>query len=284
MTDNKLVSTFEFNNDFLHVYTINNTSPWFRANEVAQFLSIKNIRDKLTLIKDEHRPVFLTDTSVGKRECTFINESAFYEIIFSMRIPRNTCDPKYVMIKKFKEWMFEEVLPTIRKTGSFVSEDRMIEHKEKTQKLRIETYNVVYNVFKDIGMDDRDLLMFKDHGRDLLINDNSRGLQECSISKRIQDRYGLLLQKKQLITLGKDLASEYRLLNNKEPLKREQYVNGTVRMVNHYTIEDFEQWGDKVIDRYFYVLNSSKNNKLLKKSADQSSLSLDEEEWLNYTD
>jgi prophage antirepressor-like protein len=44
----------------------------------------------------------------NEKHTTFINEAGLYEFIFSS---------KKESAKKFKKWVFEELLPTIRKTG-----------------------------------------------------------------------------------------------------------------------------------------------------------------------
>lgn len=50
---------------------------------------------------------------------TLINESGFYSLVLSSKLPT---------AKKFKRWVTAEVLPTIRKTGGYVAnEDVFVE-------------------------------------------------------------------------------------------------------------------------------------------------------------
>lgn len=49
-----------------------------------------------------------------KSKTTIINESGLYSLIFSSKLPK---------AKEFKHWVTSEVLPTIRKTGGYVSNE-----------------------------------------------------------------------------------------------------------------------------------------------------------------
>ena len=50
----------------------------------------------------------------GKTKTAIINESGLYSLIFSSKLPK---------AKEFKHWVISEVLPTIRKTGGYVSSE-----------------------------------------------------------------------------------------------------------------------------------------------------------------
>lgn len=57
--------------------------------------------------------------STGIQNTTIINESGLYSLILSSKLPN---------AKKFKRWVTLEVLPTIRKTGGYISNaDMMVE-------------------------------------------------------------------------------------------------------------------------------------------------------------
>ena len=87
-------------------------NPWFAAKDVCKVLGISKYRDAVTrLDPDETAPVVL-DTLGGPQEMTVINESGFYSLVLTSRKPN---------ARKFKKWVTSEVLPTIRKTGSYDS-------------------------------------------------------------------------------------------------------------------------------------------------------------------
>lgn len=64
---------------------------------------------------DDDRGVHSVDTPSSTQQMTIINESGLYSLILSSKLPS---------AKKFKRWITSEVLPTIRKTGGYVDENR----------------------------------------------------------------------------------------------------------------------------------------------------------------
>ena len=97
-------------------------NPYFKAREIATMLGYKNTRDAiLQHIEPEDKTFF--DKIQGSRNTTlekihpqtiFINESGLYSLILSSKLPQ---------AKQFKKWVTSEVLPSIRKTGSYVDKE-----------------------------------------------------------------------------------------------------------------------------------------------------------------
>ena len=97
--------------------TIIDNEPYFVGKDVAEILGYSNTRDALIKhIDDEDKGVAKCDTLGGTQNMTVINESGLYSLILSSKMPN---------AKKFKHWVTSEVLPTIRKTGGYVSNDDM---------------------------------------------------------------------------------------------------------------------------------------------------------------
>lgn len=89
--------------------------PWFVAKDVCDILGVKNSRQAMTRLDDfEKNTVILNDGNKGNPNMTIISESGFYVLVLSSRKP---------IVKPFKSWVTREVLPTIRKTGQYVSGD-----------------------------------------------------------------------------------------------------------------------------------------------------------------
>ena len=98
--------------------------PWFVASDACDCLAISNARDalaniddddKLKLTKDEIDTVVSNDgikCSVDSRvqSLNLVSESGLYDLIMQSRKPD---------AKAFKRWVTHEVLPSIRKTGSY---------------------------------------------------------------------------------------------------------------------------------------------------------------------
>ena len=86
--------------------------PWFVGKDVAAALGYSNVRDALAKHVDEEdkNTVAIRDGIQGNPNMTAINESGVYSLVFSSKLPT---------AKAFKRWVTHEVLPAIRKTGSY---------------------------------------------------------------------------------------------------------------------------------------------------------------------
>ena len=85
----------------------------FCASDVASALGYSNTRDAISrhckgVVKRD------TLTNGGKQEMSFIPEGDVYRLIANSKLPNAV---------KFESWVFDEVLPTIRKTGSYSVRD-----------------------------------------------------------------------------------------------------------------------------------------------------------------
>lgn len=85
------------------------------GKDVAEILGYSNPRDALAKrVDDEDKGVAKCDTLGGKQDLTMINESGLYSLILSSKMPN---------AKKFKHWVTADVLPAIRKTGMYATEE-----------------------------------------------------------------------------------------------------------------------------------------------------------------
>lgn len=85
--------------------------PWFVGKDVAEALGYKDPRSAISRRVDmEDRGVAKMTTPSGAQDMTTINESGLYSLILSSKLPN---------AKKFKRWVTSEVLPALRKTGSY---------------------------------------------------------------------------------------------------------------------------------------------------------------------
>ena len=106
------------NEEFGQVRTISiNGEPWFVGKDVAKALGFTNPRDAIaTHVFDDDKGVDSIDTLGGKQKMTVVNESGLYAQIFGSRLES---------AKRFKHWVTSEVIPSIRKTGGYVSNDEL---------------------------------------------------------------------------------------------------------------------------------------------------------------
>lgn len=88
-----------------------NGEPWFVLKDVCAVLGISHITDTAKRMdEDEVGQTEVTD-SMGRKQSTYvINESGLYNVILRSDKPE---------AKPFRKWVTSEVLPSIRKTGSY---------------------------------------------------------------------------------------------------------------------------------------------------------------------
>ena len=100
---------------------------WWVAADVAKILGLKNIRQNLAELDDDEKKIINLNNSVctvyaggvqNGRPVWIVNEPGLYRLIFMSRKPE---------AKKFKRWVFHDVLPQIRKTGKYEVSDEVKE-------------------------------------------------------------------------------------------------------------------------------------------------------------
>lgn len=85
--------------------------PLFCASDLCKALGYANPRDAVAKHVDEGDVAKRdTPTTSGVQSMTFVNESGLYALIFGSKLDS---------AKVFKKWVTSEVLPTLRKTGSY---------------------------------------------------------------------------------------------------------------------------------------------------------------------
>ncbi|MPW70224.1 BRO family protein [Moraxella catarrhalis] len=96
---------------------------WFCLPDVATILNIKNSRDIVAKQLDKKGvEKIYTPTVGGQQELTFINEPNLYRVIFRSNKAEAV---------KFQNWVFDEVLPTIRKTGQYNTAQKATKDERK---------------------------------------------------------------------------------------------------------------------------------------------------------
>lgn len=99
--------------------------PWFVGKDVAKALGYKNgNRDVNRHVDNEDRKGYRIGTHGS--EATLINESGLYALIFGSKLDK---------AKQFKRWVTSELLPTLRKTGTYTLERdaRWLETRQGTK-------------------------------------------------------------------------------------------------------------------------------------------------------
>lgn len=107
------IKIFE-NPEFGSIRTVEqNGEPWLSGKDVAAALGYSNPRKAIAdHVDEEDKGVTNCYTLGGNQNMTVINESGLYSLILSSKLPT---------AKKFKHWVTSEILPSIRKTGGYIS-------------------------------------------------------------------------------------------------------------------------------------------------------------------
>ena len=90
---------------------IRDGEPWFVLRDVCHVLGISNSKMVAARLDEDEKGVSFTDSLGGQQKTTIISEPGLYKVI--LRSHKSEA-------KKFMNWITHEVLPEIRKTGSYL--------------------------------------------------------------------------------------------------------------------------------------------------------------------
>lgn len=132
----------------MRTVTIDN-EPWFVGKDVAEALGYAKPTDAVRKrVDEEDRGISKMETPSGTQDMTVINESGMYSLILGSKLPS---------AKKFKHWVTSEVLPSLRKTGSYEMKNyspemkAILMHDEKIVKIDGRVTDLENNMVIDYG-------------------------------------------------------------------------------------------------------------------------------------
>ncbi|MCZ4505904.1 BRO family protein [Rhodococcus ruber] len=100
---------FQYEGANVRIVTIDG-EPWFVASDVARILEYRMASDMTRRLDEADRGYAKVRTPSGEQDMTIISESGLYDAVF-----RSNSDGA----KPFRRWVTSDVMPTIRKTGSY---------------------------------------------------------------------------------------------------------------------------------------------------------------------
>lgn len=133
---------FFYNDTEIQIYFDKDNEPWWVGVDICNILEHANPTKALSRLDYDEKLTSLIVRSGQKRSVTLINEPGLYELILTSRLPK---------AKEFKKWIKKEVLPQIRKTGSFnvkqLTSDEKIDlliesHQKQKQQLAIQAERI----------------------------------------------------------------------------------------------------------------------------------------------
>lgn len=84
--------------------------PWFVAKDVCDALDLKIVARAIDSLDEDEKGIHTVNTLGGNQQMSIISEAGLYSLVLRSRKPE---------AKAFKRWVTHEVLPSIRKTGSY---------------------------------------------------------------------------------------------------------------------------------------------------------------------
>ena len=202
--ENQIVKVFE-NEEFGRVRAVLiDGEPWFVGKDVAMTLGYANYRDALVRhidLEDKIDGVVIHDSIGRPQKPILINESGVYSLIFGSNLPN---------AKFFKRWVTSEVLPTIRKTGTYqLMDSYMIDDPVERAKRWIEEQEEKKALERKIE-EDKPKVEFADH-----VADTSDLIDMSTLAK---------LAKKENIKIGRNRLFEW-LRDNKYLMSHGKHKN-----------------------------------------------------------
>jgi prophage antirepressor-like protein len=144
MMDNRNALQIFKNEEFGSIRTfVKNGEYWFVGRDVCNAFQDKNPNRSIGRIDDcDKRSLKIKDSLGREQTVTVINESGLYALLFAMQPQRANKDgvsnaypievqERIEKLRRFKRWVTHDVLPTLRKTGSYSMNPQ--ENKPDTQ-------------------------------------------------------------------------------------------------------------------------------------------------------
>lgn len=220
----------------IRILSDENNEPWFCGADVCNALGYTNPRKAIADHVDEGDVTKRdTPTTSGVQTMTFVNESGLYSLIFGSKLDN---------AKVFKKWVTSEVLPSIRKTGTYISPNAAA--NAKLQDIEVKVY------------------LIEAISRNLRLNDASR----LGMYQSIAEPYGLSIPQyvlfkgvlKSASELLKGINAGISIIKFNQLLEKNGYIETLTRPGVGKTLRKFKSITDKGA-HYGQNMQSPKNQK-----------------------
>lgn len=244
--ENKIITKEYFSNEYLtEVTMIQDVDKvvWFKGIDVASILGYSDKKKAIRMHVDEDDKQKLNEIQSGhfvppknsQPHTVFINESGLYCLVIRSKLDG---------AKKFQKWVTKEVLPSIRKSGSYSVKKEI--NSEKLREIQLKEIQILDNITD---------AKLKQAFLDRLMNEITGDKKETSEYSRdiitiLKEEFNKTIDFSLAAKIGKYIVKQYRLKYNKEPEKYMKFVNGNNRPVFCYTKEeevDLIEWIKKYL-------------------------------------
>ena len=237
---NELVQIRAFSSGQFAVRTAGSPEqPLFCIKDVCKVLNIQNHANKTKLLRDREIYGFMVSTPKGPREAKFCSEPGLYRIIGSVQ--KNNA-----FAEKFQDWLYEDVIPSIRKTGSYSAPQAATRFQER--QLAIESKRVDIDYLKllstfQTSTDPQLRLLASDAIKNSLCDQKAIESPQLRTIGSILKNHGMKpIDAAELAKLlGMRMSNLWLKEKGSRPPKIEVYCNGDVRKLNGYP-DNKETW------------------------------------------
>jgi prophage antirepressor-like protein len=245
---------FQFESHEIRIHVDSQGEPWWVLTDVCAALDLSNPSKVASRLKpEESMTLTFSYTVQNEPKMLAINEKGLYRLI--MRSSKEEAE-------RFQDWVFGDVLPSIRKTGKYEVSAAAPVPQLPSPGETVSLVTLSVDLLERLGqLTERDKLGYADMIRNATLPSSSRLLDTpqahgFSAAERVgQLGYHLSAREKASIfpRLGKRLIDEYRSRYGSDPEKESRYVDGATRRVPWYCAED-ASWVDPIIQSFLTSL------------------------------
>lgn len=194
------------------------------ANDVAQILGYADPASTVSKkVKPKYKGVAKMETPGGIQSVTVLEEGGIYQLILGSRLP---------IAEEFQDWLFEDALPTIRKTGQYSV--KSFSPALSTHEVAVQKARAIAEIEDLLANQPRLAQFLIDHTISDLMEQKRLTGQSLRGVVEIAESMGLPVNINNRCLLGKFVKNQLPHLAQKE----ERLVNGTLRQVSCYPDSD----------------------------------------------
>lgn len=212
----------------IRTVTIGN-EPWFVGKDISHALGYSDLRKAVTMHVDDDDKTFcpITDSLGRNQETVIINESGMYSLVMGSKLESS---------KRFKHWVTSDVLPSIRRTGSYALPMSTSEQIALLAKGTVELEQKVQTVEQEVSSIKNDMPLFgaesdelsshvRRKGVEILGGKSSEAYRDKSLRKKVySDMYSQL--KREFGLYDEDGRSKsYKALKRKELADAHEFID-----------------------------------------------------------
>lgn len=245
MTDHNIVPlTFPVSGDKVRVVEIDG-DPWFVAADLCREIGLAQVAQAVrqNVVGGSSTKTTL-QTDGGPQEMIVVNEAGMYEIVISSRKPG---------AKIFRTWIFQEVIPTIRKTGFYETPEHREEKVLELLEAGDEGYRRIEWAKQNGEIPSWVAQQFADSQG--LLTDALGFPAVLTTSGQIDDENGVGVNRNARFANGQQRSKMFKAETGRLPFKAPTFRRGSYRIVNHFpksqtkAIDGFHDKQPKALER-----------------------------------